>query len=113
MSASIVGPFKEYRLVVDGWRVPLVEVIEEDGGNVMFLLDGRIGFSVPAAQFEIVADLVANAIAIALGLPCHPARLGDEDELQSALARLPHFTLAPRRLTEITSVATRDEGGDA
>ena len=105
-TAEIVGPFQSSHLVVDGWTVPLVSAVEQDGGKVMFVVDRRFGFTVSAGDFDQAARLVATGIAVALGLPCHPrGDLSDEDR-ERMLRHLPHPTLAPTRLVAIGAVET-------
>src|SRR5690348_18086054 len=59
MSAEIVGPFEEYRLIVDGYSVPCVEARENDGGTVTFIVDKRLAWTIPAAAFDDVAHSTA------------------------------------------------------
>jgi hypothetical protein len=106
VSAEIVGPFKERRLVVNGWQVPFLEATELDGGRVHFTLDHRLGLEVDAKDFERIASFLANAIAVALGLPSHPSGEKTLEETQQMWALLPHPALAPRRLKEITDMST-------
>lgn len=103
-TAEIVGPFKRSHLVVDGWQVPLVDAAEQDGGRVMFVVDGRFGFSVMAGDFEQAARLVATGIAIALGLPCHPRGNMSAEERAQMFAHITQPALAPRRLVGIGAV---------
>lgn len=103
MSAEIVGPFNDYRLVVDGWEVPFMQAIEVDGGRINLVVDHRLGFSVSAAEFDQVARLVAHSIAVALGMASHPEGDLSEEERQRRMGHL-HQALRPRRLMEITSM---------
>lgn len=70
--SEIVGPFTSYMLVVDGYSVPFVDVRENDGGTVTFIMDDRLAWTIPAGSFEDVAHLIATAYALGLGLPCAP-----------------------------------------
>ena len=111
MSAEIVGPFNERRLVVNGWQVPLLEAVEMDGGAINFTLDHRLGLEIEAKDFDRVARFLADCIAVALGLPCHPDGDMSYEEIQRMWSLVPHRTLAPQRLHEITSVQTEDSNG--
>jgi hypothetical protein len=107
---ELVGPFTERRLIVDGWQVPFLDVTEVDGGRVHFTLDKRLGFDVGAADFEQVAHLVANCIAVASGLPCHPRGDLTPEERTAAFAHATvHWTLLPRRTVGIEMVGTEEE----
>lgn len=114
MPAALVGPFKERHLVVNGWQVPLLEAIECDGGKVAFLLDHRFELQVEARDFDSMAGFLAQTVAVALGLPCHPR---DEkmpfEEAQRMWALLPHRALVPRRVNEITAISAVDGSGKA
>lgn len=111
MTAEIIGPFEKYGLVVDGYSVPCAEAFEYDGGTVTFILDGRLGWTVPAGVFEDVAALVATAYALGLGLPCAPNEAhedGDHAEsLVRQLERVPAM-LRPSRVHQIGSVRTEE-----
>lgn len=103
---ELVGPFERHELVVDGWSVPLIEAHELDGGQVSFIVDHRFGFLVSAGDFEQVAHLLANAIAVAVGFSCHPR--GDDPDEVSRLEKHMHIhpVLRPRRMIGIGSVTT-------
>ena len=79
---EIVGPFNEYRLVVDGWQVPFVQACEVDGGMVDFTIDNRFAYLLPASVFPRVAQMLAQSIAIAVGYPSKPE--GDMDDERRA-----------------------------
>lgn len=98
--SEIVGPFSEYRLVVDGYSVPFVEAREDDGGTVTFIMDNRLAWTVPAAAFAATAHLIATAYALGIGLPCAPSDQYDLPPMDSVPA-----VMRPRRTMEITSVA--------
>jgi hypothetical protein len=106
---ELVGPFSERRLVIDGWDVPFLEAVEMDGGKFNFTLDHRLGLEVDAEHFESVARFLADAIAVALGLPSHPRGEKDLDELQAMWALLPHPALAPRRTKGIEGISAQPE----
>jgi hypothetical protein len=110
VSVEIVGPFNERRLVVNGWQVPFLEATELDGGKVHFTLDHRLGLDVDTKDFEPVAEFLADAIAVALGLPSHPDGDKTLEERERMWALLPHPALSPKRLREITAVSTEPGG---
>lgn len=112
MSAEIVGPFHRRELVVEGWTVPFVEAIELDGGRIHFVVDHRFGYDVAAADFEQVAGLLADAVAIALGMPSHPRGDLTADERRHWFAHLSHGALRPVRLIGITAVSTEQVDDD-
>jgi hypothetical protein len=108
---ELVGPFNERRLVIDGWSVPFLEAVELDGGRFNFTLDHRLGLEVDAEHFERTARFLADAIAVALGLPSHPRGDKSLEETQAMWALLPHPALAPKRTKGIEAVRT-DEADD-
>lgn len=113
-AASIVGPFEEYRLIVDGYSVPCAEAKENDGGTVTFIMDKRLAWTIPAGAFADVAHLVATAYALGLGLPCAPQADGLGDHAESyvrQLERVPAM-LRPSRMHEIGSVQTGEAEPD-
>lgn len=95
---------------VDGWEIPFTTAKEVDGGRIQITLDNRLGFEVSAADFDQVARLLANAIAIALGIPSWPGNLDDEEHEKQHhwMGHLPHL-LRPRRVFMVTGV---NLGGD-
>lgn len=62
----LVGPFSEYRVVVEGRFIPLLTGHRE-GDNVCLTIDHRFGASVPKELAYQVAWLIAQAIAVASG----------------------------------------------
>ena len=104
MSSEIVGPFSEYRLIVDGYSVPFVEAHEDDGDTVTFIMDGRLAWTIPAGAFEDVAHLVATAYALGIGLPCAPSTEYEPPNMESIPA-----VMRPRRTVEITAVSVAEE----
>jgi len=110
VSAEIIGPFPDRRLVVDGWQVPLLQATEVDGGRISFVLDNRMGLEIEAKDFDKIAHFLADTVAVALGLPCHPR--GDDlsrEEQQRWWALLPHTSLAPSRVKEITGITSESD----
>ena len=115
MSAEIVGPFEEHRLIVDGYSVPCAEAKENEGGTVTFILDKRMAWTVPAGAFEDVAAMVATAYALGLGLPCSPRaedEPGDHSEsFARQMERVPSM-LRPSRVHMIDAVWTEEAEPD-
>lgn len=113
MSVEIVGPFQERRLVINGWRVPMMEAVECDGGTFNLIIDNRLALHVDAVHFDRVAQFVADVIGVCFGYGAHPnsdewyadAGLDNpfEDRAQ-AFRNVPHPVLAPSRVMEITGV---------
>lgn len=112
MGVEIVGPFHDREVVIDGWRVPLLSACERDGGQISLVVDHRMGVAVPAAQFDQFARFVADVIGVCWGYGAHPR---DEEgidekspeghaERRARFARVPHPSLAPSRIFEITTV---------
>lgn len=110
MGVEIVGPFQHRELHVGGWSVPFITCCEVDGGKVEFVVDRRLGFTVSAGDFEQVARLVANSIAVALGVSCFPGDFDEElsEEKQRDLLGHLHIALRPRRCHGITMVETEE-----
>jgi hypothetical protein len=112
VSAEIVGPFNRYELVVDGWRVPFVEAREIDGGKIDWTIDHRLGATTSAADFEETARLVAEAVAVACGLPSHPSRDLSEDERAHYFRHVRHPAAAPCRMTALAAVESEPHKHD-
>jgi hypothetical protein len=114
---ELVGPFQEHRLVIDGWRVPLVTGYEEDGGLVNLVIDHRLALVVDAAHFDRVARFLADVIGTCWGYGAHPnsdewyenAGLPNPFDDPAIFRQVPHFTLRPHRVVEITSVHSDED----
>lgn len=85
-------------LWIDNWTVPLLAPRERDGGEIEFILDHRLGYVVDAKNFETVARLLADTIAVCWGYACHPR---DADFDRSRFSHLPHPSLGPRHMSEL------------
>lgn len=68
----LIGPFEEYRVVLEGKLIPNLTAFRE-GDSICLVLDRRLSISVPKDRAYDVAWLVANALAIGAGYPCFTA----------------------------------------
>lgn len=89
---EFVGPFESYAVVVDGWRVPLLEASMEPGGQVRLVLDERFSLSLPIGEAERILPFVAQVVAVSLGFQAHPQ---GEEQL------MPRPAISPTRLAEL------------
>ena len=69
---EIVGPFEEYRVVVNGYRVPYLSARPVTGGKVRLTLDSRISADIKVADMQWLVEFIADCIAVAAGYTCHP-----------------------------------------
>jgi prepilin signal peptidase PulO-like enzyme (type II secretory pathway) len=64
----IVGPFEEYRVVIDGRMIPRLNALRLSDGRVSLMLDKRFILDLPDEGLALqVASFVANALAIGEG----------------------------------------------
>jgi hypothetical protein len=107
---EFVGPFTGRRVaVLNGFSIPLIDAWEADGGTVCVVVDDRLAYSIPAGEAENVLRLVADVIAVAWGYGAHPAGLrlsdlADYERRIAEFARVPHPSLAPKRMIGIGAV---------
>lgn len=69
MPYESIGPFEEYRITCDGYRVPHLtgRVVE----NVMHLrLDNSCALDIPEEHANAVIWFIANALAVGAGYSC-------------------------------------------
>lgn len=59
---ELVGPFQEWRVVVEGRRVPLLTAEEVEGGRLNLIFDDRIGVLLDIATAESVIPFIADVI---------------------------------------------------
>jgi hypothetical protein len=85
LRVSFPGPFTQHDVVVDGWRVPLVQAQVAEDGRVVLVLDDRFALQLTAEEAERVVPFLADAMAVALGYDAHP---NESDDLP--LRRAPH-----------------------
>jgi hypothetical protein len=98
---DVDAPILFGELIVNGYTVPLVSVMEcdEDQAYVFLLFRGRLAYSVLRSEFWKTAEMVATAISLGLGLPCAPRAEdnGDPDErLKDQIDRI-HIAMRPIR----------------
>lgn len=64
---SLFGPIRiGFDVIVDGRRIPNMHMHEE-GDEILFILDGRLGFAFPRELAGQAASFAANAMAIGAG----------------------------------------------
>lgn len=71
---EIVGPFQpEYKVTLDGFRVPHVRAIPMGENRVEIVIDNRFAMEGPVSieEFNRWIPILANAMAIAAGYSCH------------------------------------------
>src|SRR5688500_3010861 len=70
---SFIGPFEHHDVVVDGWRVPLLQAFPQGEDEVSLVLDRRIAVTLKGTdEIERVLPFIADTIAVALGYGSHP-----------------------------------------
>lgn len=78
----LIGPFEEYRVVVDGRVVPRLTGHYE-GDKIALVLDGRFSHAFAKEDARSAAWLIANALAIGEGY----SHLGAESKEQPFAAK--------------------------
>lgn len=84
MAVTFPGPFEHHDVVVNGWRVPLLQAHMRGEDRVMLVLDRRLGAEFSVAEAERVVPFLADAISVALGYGAHP-----DDDTPRPLERAP------------------------
>jgi hypothetical protein len=76
-----VGPFHDYRVVLDGYRVPYLDANLIAGTEDLWRLgvDNRFSHNFPDAEFQKIVPLFANAMAVAGGY----TRFGKESQARN------------------------------
>lgn len=100
---EFVGPFESYRVVVNGWQVPLLAAEMRPGGQITLTLDDRFDLDLPVADADRVVSFLADAIAVALGYSSHPG-VGAEEAKPLAPVR-------PRRLLQLDWSESEEASG--
>jgi hypothetical protein len=103
MAVMYPGPFEHHDVVVNGWRVPLLQAHPQGEDRVLLVLDRRLGAEFSTAEAERVVPFLADAIAVALGYGCHPREQGDDLH--------PSAGIRPRRVSGLIGAST--ESGPA
>lgn len=73
-SVEVHGPFvPDYRVTLNGYRVPYVSAFELPDGRVDVVIDHRFGMPGPIQreEFDRWVPILANAMAVAAGYSCH------------------------------------------
>lgn len=63
----LVGPFEEYRVVVEGRAIPRLTGYLQEDGRITLIVDGRFMVDFPAEIAHQAAWLLANALAVGAG----------------------------------------------
>lgn len=85
---DFVGPFEHWDVIVNGHAVPFLTATPLSDGSVRIHLDRRFGLDLTSAQALEVVPFLADAIAVALGLTCHPCPEAPEPPPRRAAARV-------------------------
>lgn len=65
----MIGPFEEYRVVIEGRKIPFLTVFK-DADGVNLVIDHRLSIAVPEDRAYDICWLLANAMAVAQGYAC-------------------------------------------
>ena len=90
---EIHGPFlPEYRVTLDGFRVPFVTATPTDDGRVDVFIDRRFAMegSVSRDEFDRWLPILANAMAVAAGYSSFGENSGRSNPFQVRMSRLGH-----------------------
>lgn len=64
----LVGPFEEWRVVVDGRFIPKLTGVRNSNGTILLVVDHRFGVELPNEELaRSVAFVVAQALAVGAG----------------------------------------------
>lgn len=72
-----VGPFEEYRVVLDGRMIPKLTGLKRASGNSLTLDNRFLLENIPDELLIPVAHMIANALAIGGGYSCFSADAKD------------------------------------
>jgi hypothetical protein len=100
MAVTFPGPFEHHDVVVNGWRVPLLQAHPQGEDRVRLVLDRRLGAEFTACEAERVIPFLADAIAVALGYGCHPRHAMDEPAVSAPVR--------PRRVSSLVAASAED-----
>jgi hypothetical protein len=95
---EIVGPFKDYRIVWNGYEVPYVTAIPCKDGRYHVMVDKRFGIHEPVTREELAnwAPILAHAMAVAAGYSCHGENSAPINPFKVGMSRIhapPSLTL--------------------
>lgn len=71
---EIHGPYLEqFKVIIDNYKVPYIDVKILNNGKIDLILDDRFGLSeaISREEFDRWMPILANAMAIAAGYSCH------------------------------------------
>ena len=71
---EVHGPFlPEYRVTLGGYHVPYITAQPTEDGKFFVTVDHRMGMHLPVTKDELDnwMPILANAMAVAAGYPCH------------------------------------------
>jgi hypothetical protein len=67
---EIIGPFNEFRVTINGYRVPYLSAVRHDG-LISLSLDERYACDIPDDERALpIIDFITNAMAVAAGYSC-------------------------------------------
>jgi hypothetical protein len=101
------GPFSRHDVVVNGWRVPLLHahLSSQNEESVTLVVDDRLASTFTVDEAERFVPFLADAIAVALGYPCHPTEDAEQPLIKQPQPR-------PVRVHQIAAVrSAADEAG--
>jgi len=94
-----IGPFSQWKIKLDGYRVPYLSGRVDDQGMFHLSLDERFGIEVPEKYAHQVVWLIANALAIGAGYSC----FGENSQIANPFkCKLSGLSIAPDNEAEET-----------
>lgn len=67
---EIIGPFQDYRVTINGYRVPRLRAVRVNG-MISLTLDERFGLDIPDDERALpIIEFMAQAMAIGAGYSC-------------------------------------------
>ena len=90
IGTEIVGPFEDYRVVWNGYRVPHIQARPMKDGTYDVCVDNRfiIHKSVTKDELDNWMPILANAMAVAAGWSCHGENSQRVNEYKVGMSRL-------------------------
>ena len=96
---EVHGPFlPEYRVTLSGYHVPYITVQPVEGDKFFVTVDGRMGIHMPVTKDELDnwMPILANAMAVAAGYPCHGRDLPKMNPFNLRMSSLGVVTEKPK-----------------